>query len=251
MKITIEKLTEWGAYSDEKACFLQQKETDAEKLIEKLVSPKAQKKILDEYEEDSLLWANRFIVRVLDLEGQVQYAIYAAEKVLPIFEKIFPNNLRPRAAIAAARAACISHDVHAAHAADLAADAIFGAGIVQAGDDTAASGASVDKTIDYLIAIENEQTYEEQVSSLDTTIAALAANAIYAAVRAVTCAIRSTITHNSSEFSSVDYGSALGANLAANYAACAAQSAAHASATYAADLIDTIQFGLKLLRKEK
>ena len=48
-------------------------------------------------------WANWFIVRCMKYKQYVSYAVFAAEQVLPIFEKKYPNDDRPRKAIKAAR----------------------------------------------------------------------------------------------------------------------------------------------------
>ena len=53
--------------------------------------------------QDKLDWANWLIVRVMKRKQQIQYAIYAAEQVLDIFEKEYPDDKRPREAIGAAK----------------------------------------------------------------------------------------------------------------------------------------------------
>ena len=52
---------------------------------------------------NELTRANGLIARLLSRERQTQYAIYAAEQVLPIFEKWYPDNYEPRMAIEAAK----------------------------------------------------------------------------------------------------------------------------------------------------
>ena len=52
---------------------------------------------------DKLEWANWLIVRVLPYKGCVSYAVYAAEQVIDIYEKKYPNDKRPREAIEAAK----------------------------------------------------------------------------------------------------------------------------------------------------
>lgn len=71
--------------------FNAQKETDAVKVIKKLVK------------ENQLSWANWTIVRVMDYKQYASYAVFAAEQVIDIFEKKYPNDKRPRAAIEAAK----------------------------------------------------------------------------------------------------------------------------------------------------
>lgn len=48
-------------------------------------------------------WANWFIVRVMTYHDYVSYAVYAAEQVVGIYEKKYPEDKRPRLAIEAAR----------------------------------------------------------------------------------------------------------------------------------------------------
>ena len=48
-------------------------------------------------------WANWFITRMMDYKQRVQYAVFAAEQVLDIFEKKYPEDKRPRLAIEAAK----------------------------------------------------------------------------------------------------------------------------------------------------
>lgn len=71
--------------------FVAQKETDAVNVLEKLIA------------EDKLQWASWTIVRVMNYKQRVQYAVFAAEQVIDIFEKKYPNNKRPRQAIEAAK----------------------------------------------------------------------------------------------------------------------------------------------------
>jgi hypothetical protein len=53
---------------------------------------------------DKLQWANWLVARVMDKPQRVQYAIFAAEQVIGIFEKKYPQDKRPRQAIEAAKA---------------------------------------------------------------------------------------------------------------------------------------------------
>ena len=48
-------------------------------------------------------WANWFIVRVMTYPDYVSYAVFAAEQVIDIYEKKYPDNKRPREAIEAAK----------------------------------------------------------------------------------------------------------------------------------------------------
>jgi len=92
MKITKRLLLKYSACIDGIDWFCNQKETDLIKLIEGAIKDKAR-----------LDWANWLIARVMTHDNQVKYAIYAAEQVIDIFEKKYPNDKRPRQAIDAAK----------------------------------------------------------------------------------------------------------------------------------------------------
>lgn len=75
-------------------------------------------------------WANWFIVRIMAYEDYVSYAVFAAEQVIDIYEKKYPNDKRPRQAIEAAKK-CIKdpskENKEAARAAWAAAEAAWAA----------------------------------------------------------------------------------------------------------------------------
>lgn len=48
-------------------------------------------------------WANWLIVRLMTHDQKIKYAIYAAEQVIDIYEKKYPDDKRPREAILAAK----------------------------------------------------------------------------------------------------------------------------------------------------
>ena len=75
--------------------FCSQKETDLIKLMKKYksVHPK---------------WCNWFIVRCMTYKQYVSYAVFAAEQVINIFEKKYPEDKRPRIAIEKAKI-CINN----------------------------------------------------------------------------------------------------------------------------------------------
>ena len=52
---------------------------------------------------NKLDWANWCVARLLDRKNRIRYAIFAAEQVLHIFEKQYPEDQRPRKAIEAAK----------------------------------------------------------------------------------------------------------------------------------------------------
>jgi hypothetical protein len=53
--------------------------------------------------EDRFDWANWVIVRLMDYDQYVSYAVFAAEQVIDIYEKKYPEDKRPRLAIEAAK----------------------------------------------------------------------------------------------------------------------------------------------------
>lgn len=91
MKINEAWLKEVSACSVGVKWFKNQEETDCIKVIKKLIK------------EDKLDWANWTISRALSKENKIRYAIYAAEQVIDIFEKVYPKDKRPREAIQAAK----------------------------------------------------------------------------------------------------------------------------------------------------
>ena len=117
MKITKEWLEERNACKEGIDWFATQTETDGIKILKKLIA---------EDKEDKLDWANWLIVRLMDYNGYVSYAIFAAEQVIDIFEKEYPKDKRPRLAIEAAKK-CIDNPnaANAAYCAAKAADAAY------------------------------------------------------------------------------------------------------------------------------
>ena len=128
MKITKEWLAEKSACSEGCKWFLSQKETDAVKVLKKLIK------------EKHLDWANWTIVRVMDYKQYVSYAVFAAEQVIQIYEKKYPDDKRSREAIEAAKK-CIKNpsekNKKAAHAAADAAHAAADAAAYAAADAAA------------------------------------------------------------------------------------------------------------------
>lgn len=91
MEITKKWLEEKEACLDGLNWFLNQSETDLYRIIDKLI------------EEQHENWANWLITRAMSRQQQLQCAITFAELVLPIFEKEYPGDNRPRASIATAK----------------------------------------------------------------------------------------------------------------------------------------------------
>jgi len=108
--ITKEWLREKRACAEGYDWFVRQHARDEVKVLEHLIA------------EEKFDWANWLIVRRMARPQYLQYAVFAAEKVIDIFEKKYPNDKRPREAIEAARK-CIEDDTqeNRAYAADAAA----------------------------------------------------------------------------------------------------------------------------------
>ena len=58
---------------------------------------------VDLLEADHFNWANWMLTKLFTKEQAIQYAIFAAESVLHIFEEKYPNDNRPREAINTAK----------------------------------------------------------------------------------------------------------------------------------------------------
>jgi len=93
MKITKEWLIEKDVCEEGLNWFLNQEETDLYKLIEKLnrfIAPEAN-------------WAVWLITRAMTRKQAIEYAIISSEFVLPLFERWYLEDQRPRLAIEAAK----------------------------------------------------------------------------------------------------------------------------------------------------
>jgi hypothetical protein len=112
MKITNELLQKWGACPDGKTWFNAQTEINGKKIIVNFIAANAH-----------LDWANWLICRMFTHKQNVKYAIFAAEQVLELFEKKYPDDTRPRQAIEAARTVLKINSVKTRAAADAAGDA--------------------------------------------------------------------------------------------------------------------------------
>jgi hypothetical protein len=113
MELTIDKLNEWGACKEGKNWFMAQDETNEIEVAKKLI-------------DVNLNWANWLVVRLMTHSQQVQYAIFAAEQVIAIFEKKYSDDKQPRKAIEAAKEYLKNPNEankNAASAANAAADA--------------------------------------------------------------------------------------------------------------------------------
>ena len=90
MKLTKQWLKNKNACKEGVEWFDKQKNHDDLFLLNELIK------------ENKLDWANWFIAHRLQRLKTIQYAIYAAKQVLPIFEEKYPDDKRPRKAIEAA-----------------------------------------------------------------------------------------------------------------------------------------------------
>ena len=128
-------------------------------------------------EGNKLSWANWLIAHALQKLDKVRYAVYAAEQVLPIFDKKYPGDDRPKNAIAAAKAyienpcADTAHAAHADAYAD-AYDAVFATYTPHAyAADTAAYAAA------YAADAAHATTYATDAADATTYAADAAAHA--------------------------------------------------------------------------
>ena len=117
----------------------------------------SQIKKLAKYRPD---WANWLIVRIMTYKQYVSYAVYAAEQVLDIFEKKYPEDKRPRKAIEAAKK-CIDNPTEKNRRAAYAAYAAYAA--AAASEYTAYAAASA---VDAVAAAEIEWQFHQIESRL-------------------------------------------------------------------------------------
>jgi len=128
MKITLEWLKE--------KCICKEALKEFEKEIKQKLSPLEALDIL--IKKDKLEWANWLIVRCMNYKQCVSYAVFAAEQVIDIYEKRYPNDDRPRKAIEAAKKCITDPSVENKKAAVSAADDVF----TYNDDDNVAAAAS-------------------------------------------------------------------------------------------------------------
>ena len=169
MKITKKWLEEKNACSSGTDWFLAQEETDGIKVVKQLI----QIKRLD--------WANWLIVRIMDYKQYVSYAVYAAELVLPIYEKKYPEDKRPRNAIEAAKKCIDNPSKENKKAAADAAYAAYAASYAS----YAASYASYAADAAYAAYAADAVAYDaaDAAAAYDAADAADAAAAFYTAMR--------------------------------------------------------------------
>ena len=114
-------------------------------FIERLIEHKELVTAATAGKEDALKWGNWLIVRVMERKQYLQYAIFVAEQVIDIFEKKYPNDKRPRAAIEAVKEYLKNpnrKNASAAASASAAAASASAAAAASAASAAAASSAS-------------------------------------------------------------------------------------------------------------
>ena len=145
MKLTKKWLNEKNACSYGMEWFLNQNETDSTNVIKNLLSDEVAQK-----QTQSIDWANWLIVRVMTHTQYIAYAIFAAEQVIDIFEKKYPDNRRPREAINAAKKVLKNNNIKtraaAASAAAYAYAAYASAAYAASADAASAAAAYYDYT---------------------------------------------------------------------------------------------------------
>ncbi len=149
--------------------FKSQKEDKPIKCIEKLIKIKR-------YND-----ANWLIAKLMNYSQRVEYAVYAADQVIDIFEKKYPNDDRPRKAIEAARR-CIKNPSKKNKAADATAAAAAAYTATDAYTDAYAAAYAADSA--YAAAYTAAAAYADyDADAADATYAA-AYNAAAAAAYA-------------------------------------------------------------------
>ena len=127
MKITLEFLKNEGACPRGVEWFKSQSNTALADVIGALMS------------ENRIDWASWLLCHIFNRKQKIQYAVFAADQVLEIFEKKFPNDDSPRKAIEAANAVLRRDTKEARAAAKAAAEAARAA--ADAADRAAADAA--------------------------------------------------------------------------------------------------------------
>ena len=95
MNLNLKKLIALDACKDGLRCY---KKNDCPLTVEETVL-----KLMDSNEPGKFKWSNWLLTHVFTKEQNIQYAVFAAEQVLFIFEKQFPENFRVRNAINSAK----------------------------------------------------------------------------------------------------------------------------------------------------
>ena len=171
--LTKQILEDLNACEDGMDWFCGQAETCTVKVLKKLIHQK------------HYAWANWTIVRVIDYEQYVSYALFAAKQVIKLYTKAYPNNTRPADAIKAAEK-CLKNPTDAnksaAYAAASAANAAAYAAAYAAYAANAAAYAA------YAANAAAYAAYTAYAANAAADAAANAANAAYAAYTAYAAA---------------------------------------------------------------
>ena len=182
MKITDAFLKEHAACVDGAKWVAEQCTRDGEELVKLLIT-------------HNLEWANWLIARMLNTRQRIQYAMFAAEQVIAIYESRYPGDDRPRAAIRAAKAVLENNNAKtraaayttnaAAHAATNATNAANAANAAYAAANAANAAANAANAA-YAAA------YATNAAAYAANAAANAANAANAAAYATNAAAYET-----------------------------------------------------------
>ena len=156
MKITTKFLHDINACDDAIKQFDNQKKTDLVFILKQLMK------------QDNFNWANWLIVRCMTYKQYVSYAVYAAERVLHIYEKKYLENKTPQDAIKAAKKCINDPSIKNKKAAYVAAD-------------VAANVAVNIYPVDYAAGNASYAAYASAYAAANTAAKADAANAAYAA----------------------------------------------------------------------
>jgi hypothetical protein len=131
MKITAEWLKEKNACQSGFDWWKLSKCRTVETTVKKLIA------------SEKLDWANWLVARALSDKNKIRYVIFAAEQVLELFEKKYPEDRRPRIAIEAAKEVLKKNNPETRRAADAAAHAAhaaaYAAATANAAEDAAAT----------------------------------------------------------------------------------------------------------------
>lgn len=132
-----------------------------------MITEKELTKQLMKGDSTKLRWVNWLIVRVMNKEQRVRYAIFAAEQVLKFYEKKFPSDTRPRNAIEAAKTWLAQPTEENRAAADTASTyaASASAYAIYAEDDMAAAYAAAAAASAAYAAYAEDPVYAEDASS--------------------------------------------------------------------------------------
>ena len=181
MKITLELLRKHHACHDAIIWLEEQDEIDPRILIDRAMRA------------DHWDWINWLLVRLMSRQDRIEYAAFAAEEVLCIFEEKYPQDKRPRNAIRAARnfirnptkeAAAAAYA--AANFADASAHIAYASNAAENFANTAYAAANFAANIAYVANAAADIAYAAYASyTTNATYATYTNSAIYYAFAAV------------------------------------------------------------------